>query len=100
LEALEDDSMPRRLIRKITGNGIVTSPDGETERVAYDIGVYQDEIRIPTHGGLSSIPGQEDWQGTVRPACFLGVNGVVLTLDNGEKIPILVVDQFGKIAHG
>jgi hypothetical protein len=99
LEALKD-SMPRRLLRKMTGNGIVTSPDGETQKVAYKIDVYQDEIRIPTHGGLSSIPGQEDWQGTVRPACFLGANGVVLPLDTGEKIPILVVDQFGRIAHG
>ena len=84
----------------MTGSGIVTSPGGETQKVSYDIDVYQDEIRIPTQGGMSSIPGQEDWQGRVRPACFLGVNGVVLTLDNGEKIPILVADQFGRIAHG
>jgi hypothetical protein len=82
------------------GNGIVTSPDGETQRVAYHIDVFQEEIRIPTHSGTGAIPGQERWQGTVRPACFLGINGVVLTLDNDEKIPILVVDQFGKIAHG
>ena len=31
------------------GNGIVTSPDGETQRVAYHIDVFQEEIRIPTH---------------------------------------------------
>lgn len=84
----------------MTGTGIATSPSGKTEKVAYDIDVYQEEIKIPTRSGTGTIPGQERWEGTVRPACFIRVNGVVLTMDNGEEVPIFVIDESGRIAHG
>lgn len=92
--------MPRTHIGKKKGNGTATSPDGETQRVAYDIDTYQEQRVIRTQTGTSTLPGLMDIQGFVRPACFLGVNGVVLTMDDGEKMPILVLDASGRIAHG
>ena len=92
--------MSRTHIGKKKGNGTATSPDGETQKVAYDFNIYQEQRMIRTQTGTATLPGLIDIKGFVRPACFLGVNGVVLTMDDGEKMPILVINASGRIAHG
>jgi hypothetical protein len=86
-----------RHIETIRGKGIVTSNGGE-QAVQHELEIYQDDIRVRTREDPNgSIPGMKSIRGWIKPICFFGEDTLVLTMQDGRKLPFFFTDSRGSI---
>jgi hypothetical protein len=96
-------AVTKRLVERVSGRGRVLSekatPISEGQ---YDLSVWQDIHRVSTLGGVSTLDGLREIQGSIDlPSQSIRANmgkSLVLELEDGRKLPFFFTHSSGTIA--
>lgn len=84
-------------IETLSGEGTVTTPDGQSVSVSYRLDIFEDELPVGTLNESGTTPVPKRIEGVVLPLCFFGRAGLILKMADGRTLRFYFADADGKL---